>query len=400
MFLNQERQYSPDASTGFQLLYESEVLWNRYEMDMMCLEHKAIMTNNIKLYNEGVSDFLGKVKRWFQWLGAEFVRYVNKVIDFWSRQTAKFKSWMFNAEKAKKLTRDITLSNENFNALRACVTMSAESNEITKLVDNLTIKSIQAIKEAPKNNGETAKPTETNPAAGTPKPAKSTISPDAVKNGKATAYANQVITGKAKFLFEGSGPLTQLLLQEAGEQQPPTKPETNAPDLNGAITSLEQYIQKLDQIIQNNSISSKNTGNVDQDKYAATTVTAGSTDMNSFINFVKDGRVKLIYCLQKCKNDLVSILNDAIKADFTTEGSEVSQIKRAVSRTKEFISKEIKLVNQATNAFIKAVDSKTGDEKTRKTADTIDSQPNPKTQTQQKFLFESSDILDLEDELD
>lgn len=100
--LKNDARITPDPSTGWKMLYESEVKWHEIEMAMIKCEHSAIVNENVVLYNEGVAEYKEKAKKWFAFIRQEFLRYLDKVIDTWVNLQNKVRTWFFDEDAANK----------------------------------------------------------------------------------------------------------------------------------------------------------------------------------------------------------------------------------------------------------------------------------------------------------
>lgn len=84
-----------DIATGINIMLEAEQNWNEMTMQMIRLEHTAIVNNNRRLLSEGGKEYLNKVKQWFKDLYA-------KIKNFIAQAIANILEFIANLEKVKK----------------------------------------------------------------------------------------------------------------------------------------------------------------------------------------------------------------------------------------------------------------------------------------------------------
>jgi len=102
--------------------------------DEFCLNHY----NHDVLQESFLGDIWVKFKKLGRFLWQEFIRYLNKVIDVWTNLQIKIKSWLFDAEEAKKhtLNRKIYISEANFAAIQIGMVVVGLSNSIKNAVED------------------------------------------------------------------------------------------------------------------------------------------------------------------------------------------------------------------------------------------------------------------------
>lgn len=105
MFLTEENKIDNTPISGYQLLYEHEVAWNNLMSEIAYEEHLSIVNEDSQMLLENkMTEWLGKVKRWFQWMASEFVRYMTKIADWWTKIQARFRAWNLDEDLKKSLS--------------------------------------------------------------------------------------------------------------------------------------------------------------------------------------------------------------------------------------------------------------------------------------------------------
>jgi len=135
--LNTVPAISASPTTGWQMLYESEMAWHKLEMGMTRLEHSAIVREDHSLLQEGVKEFFSKAKKWFQWAGQEFLRYLDKVIDTWVNIQNKIRTWLMNVDDLKKKVNNkgIKIKASYLAVLGKAKTIANSADKIKEFVD-------------------------------------------------------------------------------------------------------------------------------------------------------------------------------------------------------------------------------------------------------------------------
>jgi len=258
---------------------------------MTRLEHSAIVREDHSLLQEGVKEFFSKAKKWFQWAGQEFLRYLDKVIDTWTNIQNKIRTMLVNVEDLKKKVNNklnnIVIKTTDVHTIKIGMEIAQKSDNIKKYVDKCVD---EAEKEAATSDGN-------------------------YKKIDMKSAGNMI--GNNKYDDEDFGRLMGIEVF----------------DLKDNIVSFS------DRPV--NSTYHK-------------TVHLTGDFLTKAINFAKDGRVKCIKTLQYARNAFAKLINMGIRSA-DAEKEDVKAIKKVSSKVRETLNKWISIINKATNAVIAAI---------------------------------------------